>query len=330
MLHRNADGMPVGLITNIQKYTIHDGPGIRTEVFFKGCPLRCLWCSNPETLAPAPQIGAYPNKCLGADKCGLCLKACPLKENLPIRFEGGMLSHVEMVTACAGCLKCTEVCPGRALKRWGEEKTVEELMKTILEDRSFYLKTGGGVTLSGGEVMLQWEFAAMLLEQCKRASVHTCVESALHCREEQMLEVYRFTDLVITDIKHMDTVKHKKYTGAGNELILQNIKKTAALGLPLVIRTPIVAGYNNDEKNIRATGRFIRDELGGRVVQHQLLPYRKMGTEKYDSLNEAYPMADYASPERSAWEENLLRLTDILVTEYGVPAVPGSSKKLPV
>ena len=206
--------------------------------------------------------------------------------------------------------------------------TLPTLMKVIMEDRSYYEKTGGGVTLNGGEVMLQWEFARSLLKACREASVNTCVETALHCPREHMEAVYEYTDLVITDIKHMDLKAHKEITGAGNELILSNIKRTAELQKKLVIRTPVVPGYNGDEENIRKTGAFIRDELGGAIVQYQLLPFRKMGIEKYNSLGLQYPLENYKPPERSEWEANLSYLAGILITEYGLPAVVGSSSKL--
>lgn len=328
MLHTNAEGQPCALISNIQKYTIHDGPGIRTELFFKGCSMRCLWCSNPETILGTAEIGFYPDKCLSLQKCGDCLKACPAGDNGPLRFENGMLRAICISDHCARCLKCVEACPSRALKAWGEQMTVEEMMKIILEDRSYYIKTGGGVTLSGGEVMLQWEIAEMLLEACRKIGINTCVETALNCPEAHMEAVYRHTDLVITDIKHMDTKKHKDYTGVSNERILENIERTVALGKKLVIRTPIVPGYNNDEENIRKTGAFIRDVLGNRIVSYQLLPYRKMGTEKYASLGIDYPLGDYAPPERSVWEENLLMLTKLLIDEYGIKAAAGTGGKL--
>ena len=158
MLHKNKAGEPCGLVSNIQKYTIHDGPGIRTEIFFSGCPLHCLWCSNPETLDLRPQIGVYPSKCITLDKCGACVKVCP-ENGAPLTFEDGVLKAVSMMDVCRTCFKCVDACPSRALKQWGELMSVPELMKVIVEDRSFYQKTGGGVTLSGGEVMMQWEFA---------------------------------------------------------------------------------------------------------------------------------------------------------------------------
>ena len=329
MLHKNKSGEPAALVTSIQKYTIHDGPGIRTAIFFKGCPMRCLWCSNPETISPVPQLGVYPAKCLSLEKCGLCLAACPASDKRPVRHnETGVLSSIEMLPECAGCYKCAGVCPGRAIKQWGEYQTLPELMKIIEEDKSFYGRSGGGVTLNGGEVLLQWEFAAMLLRECVNSGINTCVETALNCPPAHMEAVYEYTDLVITDIKHMDSEKHRELTGTGNELILDNIKRTAALGKPLVIRTPVVFGYNGDGENIRKTGEFIKNALGGKILQYQLLPYRKMGTEKYASLNQPYPMGDYEPPEREVWERGLLRLTDILINEYGIPAVAGSSKKL--
>ncbi|MDR0490356.1 MAG: glycyl-radical enzyme activating protein [Oscillospiraceae bacterium] len=328
---KNKDGEPIGLITNIQKYTIHDGPGIRTEVFFKGCNMRCLWCSNPETISLSQQLGVYPSKCLSLKKCGYCVKECPETGRSPIcHDENGILKAINMIPECDGCHKCADACYSRAIKLWGEFMTPGELMKIIEEDRSFYNRTGGGVTLSGGEVMLQWEFAEILLNVCKDAGINTCVETALSCPLEHMEAVYRHTDLVITDIKHMDTKKHREYTGAGNELILRNIKRTVEVGKKLVVRTPVVMGYNADEANILATGAFLSRELGGGILQYQLLPYRKMGTEKYGSLGQAYPMGGYAPPERETWERWLENLADLLISHYNLPVAVGSGGKVEI
>ena len=327
--YKKENGEIAALVSSIQKYTIHDGPGIRTEVFFKGCNMRCLWCSNPEAIDPRQQLGAYPSKCLTLGKCGYCLRACPVSDPPAIMHdENGVLRAVGMVPECAGCFKCADVCPSGAIRPWGELMTIDELMEIISEDRSFYDRSGGGLTISGGEAMLQWEAVSLLLKACKESGIGTCVESALNCPEEHMEAVYQYSDLVITDIKHMDTKKHLEYTGAGNERILRNIRKTVEGGKKLLIRTPVVMGYNSDEQNIRATGAFIRDDLGGNILQYQLLPYRKMGTEKYDSLGLAYPMADYANPERAVWEAELKRLADMLASEFGLPAIAGTGRKV--
>ncbi|MBE6997307.1 MAG: glycyl-radical enzyme activating protein [Ruminococcaceae bacterium] len=312
-----------GIIASIQKYTIHDGPGIRTEVFFKGCPLRCLWCSNPEGLEAKPELGFYPDKCLGEAECGWCRRACPAPPPPGVHVSAGFDTD-----ACRDCLKCAEACPAGAIRVWGQRYTVPELMTEIRKDRSFYDKSGGGVTLSGGEVLLQWEFAAALLRACREEGIHTCVESALHVPWAHAAAVFQYADMIITDIKHMDSKVHKALTGAGNERILENIRRLAALGKPLVVRTPVVPGYNGDEESIRSIASFLRDELGGALLQYQLLPYRKMGTEKYASLRRPYPLADYRVPERSEWEPALRRYASVLREEYGLPAVAGSGAKL--
>lgn len=318
-----------GLVCNIQGYTIHDGPGIRTELFLQGCPMHCLWCSNPESQGFTPQLGIYPSKCLTERVCGYCKKSCPA-ENL-LKFDSsGLISAIETHAQCADCLRCADACPADAIKIWGKRMRVEELMTIIEKDRHYYEKTGGGVTISGGEVMVQWEFAAEILRACRGAGIHTCVESALHCPPDHMDAVLQYADMLIADIKHMDSSVHRELTGVGNELILSNLCRAAKLGIPMVIRTPVVMGYNDSEENILAIGHFIREKLGSAVVQYQLLPYRKMGTEKYTALCWDYPMGDYVPPERSEWEPRLLELCTMLTEQLGIPAVAGSSAKIPL
>jgi pyruvate formate lyase activating enzyme len=315
-----------GRIFNIQRFTIHDGPGIRTQVFFKGCPLHCRWCSNPEGLSTDTELGVYPSKCIGLDKCALCVKACP-QERSPLVFIDQIVVSAERELCPKGCMACADACPASSLIRWGKEMTVGELLTVITADRSLYRKSGGGATLSGGEVMLQWEFARDLLRACKESYIHTCVESSLYCDEKRMEEVYRFTDLVITDIKHIDDCMHKLHTGIGNKIILENIKRTVELEKKLVIRIPVIPGHNDGKADIIATGEFIRDGLKNKVIQVQLIPYRKMGVEKYDSLNISYPLGnDYTPPERGVWEQNLLFLAGLLA-DMGIPAVAGSNVK---
>lgn len=315
-----------GIVFNIQRYTIHDGPGIRTEVFFKGCPMSCKWCSNPESMKTELELGVYSNRCIGFDKCGYCSTVCPQSQGRIFVIEDNKVAKIDR-EECTKCFNCAEACPSNALMIWGKKMTVPDVMKVVLADREFYKRSGGGVTLSGGEVLIQWEFAQELLKECKTQGVHTCVESALHCRTDILDRIFPYVDLLITDIKHTDPVKHKKFTGVNNKLILKNIKRTVELNMPLVIRIPVVPGHNDDEENIRATSEFISNELNNRVLQVQLLPYRKMGTEKYTSLGIAYPMEDFEPLERSVWEKNILHLTEVM-RSYGVPAVAGSTTKI--
>lgn len=319
---------PCALISNIQHYSIHDGPGIRTSVFFSGCTMRCIWCSNPEAIEPRQRLGVYPDKCLSQQRCRECLSACPVG-GAPIVFgEDGSLKTLDMIADCEDCLRCAEACPPRAIKLWGRKMRLPDLMSEVESNQDFYRRSGGGITLTGGEVMLQWEFADILLAACKASSIHTCIETALHCPVEHMETVYRNTDLVIADIKHMDSAAHRRITGAGNELILSNIVRTAELGKPLVIRTPVVPGCNDDEDNIGKTARFIRDKLGGKVIMYQLLPFRILGTEKYASLMMEYPMSGYALPELGERESHLKFLAEFVRREFGINAAVDADKHI--
>ncbi|MCI8991594.1 MAG: glycyl-radical enzyme activating protein [Eubacterium sp.] len=316
-----------GIVFNIQRFTVHDGPGIRTEVFLKGCPMHCKWCSNPESIHPKRQLGIYPSKCIGKEKCGACLKACP-QNGKPLEFsEEGIV--IGSNAACISCMNCAGACFTHAIKSWGDIMTVEEVMKEVMRDEIYYQKSGGGITLNGGEVAVQWEFALEILKECKQKGIHTCVETSMHCAYDILEKFYGVTDLMITDIKNMDSEAHKKWCGAGNEQILSNMEKAARAGVKLVVRVPVIWQINDSKKNLRATAEFIRDRLGDAVVQVQLLPYRKMGIEKYNSLGAPYPMGEeYKMPERSVWEENLLRIRDMMQEGYGIPVVAGSNEKL--
>jgi len=328
MLHLTSAGEPCGLISNIQHYTVHDGPGIRTTVFFAGCTMRCIWCSNPETFEYFSQLGVYPSKCLSVEKCGCCIVGCP-QGGRPIKFDDtGFLSIIKMTDECLSCLKCAHMCPPSAIKLWGEKMTLPQLMKIIEADRNFYDRSGGGVTLNGGEVMLQWEFAHMLLKACKEVGINTCVETALYCPEEHMEAVYEYTDLVIADIKHMDSDKHRLYTGVGNERVLSNLKRTVQLEKKLIIRTPVVPEYNGDEQSIRAIGSFIKNELSGKIIAWQLLPFHKLGLEKYESLMMEYPMKDYVSEAKEQWEPELRRLAKMMRDEYNLPVQAGTDERV--
>ncbi len=314
MGERGAMGTETGIVFNIQRFTIHDGPGVRTEVFLKGCPLSCKWCSNPESISPRREVGVYPSKCMGNDKCGSCLEVCSLG-GAPLLFnpQDNKIGAIDR-DICIGCMKCTDACFMHALKSWGKVMTVDEVMAEVVADKTMYEKSGsGGITISGGESTVQWEFALALLEASHAEDIHTCLESALHCTQEVLDRLLPHTDLLITDIKHMDSEAHAKWCGQGNERVLANVKHVATeTDVPMVVRIPIVPGVNDTEENTRATVRFILDDCGGNVEQLQLLTYLKMGAEKYDSLGLDYPMGPDFEPEkakeRQPWIDHLVQV----------------------
>lgn len=312
-----------GIVFNIQHLTVHDGPGIRTGVFLKGCPLRCRWCSNPEGLDPQRQLGIYPDKCLGKDKCGYCIKACP-KQGSPLEFtDDGIIIGSNM--ECLRCMSCAEACFVHAIKAWGTVMTVDEVMDEVMADVHYYEQSGGGITLNGGEVMVQWEFSLALVKACRERGINTCVETTTYCKPEILEKFFPHVDVWLADLKFMDSEKHKKWTGVGNEQILANLEMMAKAGCKIVLRIPCIPGINDDEENIRASAEFIRDKLGDAVVQLQLLQYRKLGVEKYNSMGIEYPMPkDFEAGERAEREARLRELAAIL-QEYDIPAVAGSN-----
>lgn len=316
--------VPRSLVFNVQNYSVHDGPGIRIEFFMKGCPLACEWCSNPEGISAQQEPGSYPSKCMGRADCGACIKAC--KHGALLFTQEGTLAAVDRAV-CRGCLACAHACLTGALSPWGTYYTVEEAMELIRKERTFFERSGGGVTISGGEALLQADFVRAVFEQCKEEGINTCLESCL-CVPTHLLEPFlRITDYFITDIKHMDPHVHKKRTGASNELILKNIKYLASKDIKLIIRTPVLKGFNATDESMLAIGDFILNELDNKVLQYQLLPYRQLGTEKYASLNKPYPMEDFEGYDREEWEPDIRRFISLL-QDRGVNAVSGSSKKL--
>jgi pyruvate formate lyase activating enzyme len=286
----------------------------------KGCPLNCMWCSNPESKHPYSEVGVYPKNCIGIEKCGKCIEAC---QQQALVFAGEKIMKIDR-EKCIHCLACAKACPNDTLIVFGEDKTVAELMKIIRVDRRYYDRSGGGITISGGDPMTQWEYVRDVLKECKRININTCVESELFCKRKHLDEILPYTDLFISDIKHIDSEKHRKLTNVGNEIILDNLKYLVSKNIPLVLRTPIVTGYNDSEDNIRGTGEFIRDELHNRIIQMQLLPFRPLGEEKYEALNIKYPMVGTPS-KRELYTPQLKKIEEIL-KEYGVPVVMGAMK----
>lgn len=278
-----------GTIFNIQRFTIHDGPGIRTELFLKGCPLKCEWCSNPESLKSHIQLGVYKIKCISRKICGLCEEVCP-KEGA-LKFTRGRLTAIDS-SKCTNCLACYEACPSDAIKQWGKPMSVEECMKEIRRDKGYYERSGGGITVSGGEPLLQSDFVAELFKVCREEKIQTCCESSLYVDWKEVEKILPYTDIIIADIKHMDTNMHKKYTGVYNDRILKNLKNLKNEKQELILRIPIIPNVNDNMANIESTADFILKELGGRVRTLQLLSFMHLGEEKYSSLNMPYKMKD--------------------------------------
>ena len=272
-----------GTVFNIQRYTINDGPGIRTEIFLKGCNLDCPWCSNPESKSTDIEVGVYPSRCIGKEQCGYCADICPQG---CIRFSDGVVDSIDR-DKCTACMKCVEACPSVALKAWGADMTVDEVLAVIKKDIP-YFRNSGGVTLSGGEPLMQSEFAARLLAECKKLGIHTCVESALDVESQCIDEVLPYTDLFIADLKIMDPLLHIKHIGYSNARILSNFEYLSKKGVSLIIRIPIIPFVNDNTDNAEKTADFICDKLGGAVITVQLLKYMPLGEEKYRSLDKEY------------------------------------------
>lgn len=275
-------------IFNIQKYNMYDGPGVRTLVFFQGCPLRCQWCANPEGLERRPRLLFKEAACVS---CGACVAACPQGIH---RLNGQGQHEVlrDLERSCTGCGACVAACPQKALSVVGEEKTISELLAVIQEDQAFYSVSGGGVTLSGGEVLMQPEAAANLLMACKREGIHTAIETCGYAKTEQLLKVAQFVDLFLFDIKHFDSKRHAQLTGVHNELIKKNLETLLQKRYHVKIRMPLLKGINDSREEIEQVVSFL---LPYRNRKHfhgvDLLPYHKLGVNKYQQLGKAYPLA---------------------------------------
>lgn len=291
----------MGAIFNIQKFCINDGPGIRTTVFMKGCPLRCAWCHNPESQPLSPVLSYNAERCVG---CGMCVAHCP---NGCHTLDGGI--HKFDRTNCVSCGACVNAgC--KALELYGREATVENIIAEVLEDAPFYESSGGGMTLSGGEPLLQHEFAKELLTAAKENGIHTCMETSGYTTEEKIREIIPLVDLFLFDYKLTDDTLHKKYIGVSNERILKNLKIIDEAGGKTVLRCPIIPGINDTDDHFREIAEVANGLKN--LVEINLEPYHSLGEDKYRNLGIPYTIsADVPDKEqKQKWEELLSGYTD--------------------
>lgn len=261
------------IIFEIKRFAVHDGDGIRTTVFFKGCPLKCVWCHNPEGIDFKPQLALYKNKCT---LCGNCAEVCPVSAHI-ISETDHKLDHEK----CVACGKCEENCFYDALKLYGREMSVSELMPILLEDRDFYENSGGGVTLSGGECLMQAEFCAELLKKLKENNIHTAVDTCGFVSKEAFDKVMPYTDIFLYDLKAFDEDVHIKCTGQSNKVILENLKHLDDCGKKIEIRIPYVPYFNHDQ--IEKIAEFLKERKN--ITKVRVLPYHNYASSKYAALN---------------------------------------------
>lgn len=276
-------------IFNIQKYNTHDGDGVRTLVFFKGCPLRCRWCSNPESQKPGPQIMAQQRLCTD---CGACVAACPA--GVHVMTPQG--HAIDPAKECLGCGRCEEACPASALSLIGKPMTVSEIADIVEEDRPFYEMSGGGVTLSGGEALMQPEAAISLLAACRGRGISTAVETSGYAKPEILLEAAAHVDLFLFDIKHMDPGRHAELTGVHNALVHQNLRLLLDRRHNVKIRLPLLRGVNDGEAELEAIAAFLAPYRGANHLKGlDILPYHKLGVGKYAQIGRRYELEDDCS-----------------------------------
>jgi len=288
-----------GLVFNIQKFSLHDGSGIRTLIFLKGCPLSCYWCANPEGQACGPELAYRPDKCIGQAECDRCQQACEV-DAIRSREDGKIEIAREL---CTDCGQCVEACPSKALELFGTPMSVDELIRVAEEDSSFYARSGGGVTLSGGEPLSQTGFVLDFLNKAHARGIDTALETSGLCKWEDLEQVCQRVNHVFFDVKTMDPEKHEAGTGVGNERIIENLQRLCETfpSLPVTVRTPVIPGFNDSPNDIRAIAAFVRRLPG--MVSYELLPFHRFGEGKYDQLGRVCPHKDLEPPAKEQMED---------------------------
>lgn len=295
----NNYGKKVGNIFNIQKFSVHDGPGIRDLIFLKGCPLKCKWCSNPESQNLFSEIAYIQNRCLGIEQCSYCVRVCP---------TGAIQSDTETAfikidrLKCDNCGKCVDVCPPKAITLFGESMSVEEVIRAVQQDNVSW-RSSGGITVSGGELLVQAEFVHDLLKECKRRGIDTAIETSGYANWNDVEKACEYANLIFYDIKSLDTEKHKVYTGVNNDLILENLRRISErfTTTPLIVRTPLIPGFNDSEEEINSIIEFIRGI--NNLTNYEILPYHAFGEAKYLQLGREYTLGHLKSPNKDYVEQ---------------------------
>lgn len=299
--HMNVNTCKAGLISHIQRFSVHDGPGIRDLVFIKGCHLSCQWCSNPETQNRYAELAYNDNRCIGPIECGQCMKVCEVGA---IKELGEKRIEIDR-KLCSNCGKCVEVCAANALELFGHFMSIDNVLKIVEEDEPFYTRSGGGITVSGGDPLSQAEFVRDLLEECQRHGIHTAIETSGYGDWQDIEAVCTYANLIVYDIKCMSSKKHRAFTGVPNELILKNLKNISShfRQTPIIVRTPIIPGFNNSEVDIEAIVDFLAEIKN--LKEYEVLPYHGFGEPKYLQLGRKYLLSRLQPPSQK--EMSMLR-----------------------